>query len=253
MSGERGPRREGRLGLSLAGARAAGAAVVVAIGLLVVGAVCLWILWEPGPAAKSGPATDVILLPGSGLSEIAADLKGAGVIRSGALFMAAAQAGGASRSLKAGEYLIPSGASLARVLAKIRSGEVVRHMVTIPEGATSAEVAAILDGEPYLKGVAPTPPEGSVLPETYAALWGEDRARLLQRMMQARDVLLASLWEHRRAGLPYASPEEAVIIASIVEKETAKPNERPLIAAVFLNRLAKGMRLQSDPTVIYGL
>jgi UPF0755 protein len=105
----------------------------------------------------------------------------------------------------------------------------------------------------FLTGVAPAPPEGSVLPETYEARRGDERSAVLRRMMDARDRVLAELWAHRREGLPFKSPEEAVILASIVEKETGKPDERPRIAAVFLNRLAKNMRLESDPTVIYGL
>ena len=216
----------------------------------------VWALWSyngPGPVAETGDATTVILRRGAGLPEIASSLERAGVVRSGSIFIAAAQITRAARDLKAGEYEIPSRASASAVLAKIRSGEVVRHQVTIPEGITSDMAVEILTANPVLAGEAPTPPEGAILPETYDVQRGEDRAAVLRRMMDARDKLLAQLWAKRQAGLPFTSPEQAVILASIVEKETGLASERPRIAAVFLNRLAQGMRLESDPTIIYGL
>lgn len=118
---------------------------------------------------------------------------------------------------------------------------------------TSEVVAQILAQSDVLSGVAPTPAEGTVLPETYDVRRGDDRATVLRRMVTAQDRLLASLWADRRPDLPLRSPEQAVILASIVEKETGKASERPKIAAIFLNRLRKGMRLESDPTIIYGL
>jgi UPF0755 protein len=142
---------------------------------------------------------------------------------------------------------------LAKVISEIANGRVVRHFITIPEGMTSEGVMETLTRADFLSGVAPEPPEGAVLPETYEALRGDDRAAVLRRMMDARDRMLAVLWAHRRADLPYKTAQDAVILASIVEKETARPDERPRIAAVFLNRLKAGMRLESDPTVIYGL
>ena len=114
-------------------------------------------------------------------------------------------------------------------------------------------IIEILMAEPSLTGVAAVPPEGSVLPETYEIQRGEDRAAVLQRMIDARDKLLAELWAQRQEGLPISTPEEAVILASIVEKETGVAEERPRVAAVFINRLRQGMRLQSDPTIIYGM
>ena len=216
----------------------------------------LWALWSyngPGPEAKAGQMTSVILRRGAGLPEIASTLERAGVVRSGSVFVAAAQITGAARGLKAGEYEFPSRASAAEVLAKIRAGQVVRHQVTIAEGVTSDMAVEILAANPVLSGDAPTPPEGAILPETYDVQRGEDRAAVVRRMMDARDKLLATLWENRQPGLPFTSPEEAVILASIVEKETGLASERPRIAAVFHNRLARGMRLESDPTIIYGL
>jgi len=142
---------------------------------------------------------------------------------------------------------------MATIMRMIRRGEIVHHLVTIPEGFTSQAVIDTLDGTSILTGSAPIPPEGAVLPETYEVQRGEDRAAVLQRMMDARDQLLAALWAQRRPDLPLTSPEQAVILASIVEKETGLASERPRVAAVFLNRLQKGMKLESDPTVIYGL
>jgi UPF0755 protein len=224
---------------------------VVAIALMLGGLWAMWTYRGPGPEARAGEVSSVVLRRGAGLNEIASSLERAGVIRSGAIFKAAAQVTGAARELKAGEYEFPSGASMARVLDDIRAGRIVRHQVTIPEGATSEMVIEALNREEALTGLAPTPPEGTVLPETYDFHRGEDRAAVLQRMMDARDELLATLWAKRQPGLPITTPEEAVILASIVEKETGVAAERPQVASVFVNRLRKGMRLESDPTIIY--
>jgi UPF0755 protein len=232
---------------------AAAAAATVGAAAVIAFIVALLAYFGPGPAARAGAATTVILPPGASLPEIATDLRRAGAIGSDTLFILAAEATGAARKLKAGEYAFAPHASLASVLSAIAEGRVVRHFVTIPEGITSEAVMETLMRADFLTGVAPAPPEGAVLPETYEARRGDDRAAVLRRMMDARDRLLESLWSHRRADLPYRDPEDAVILASIVEKETAKPDERPRIAAVFLNRLKTGMPLQSDPTVIYGL
>ena len=191
--------------------------------------------------------------PGAGVAEIAATLRHAGIIRSAPLFVTAAQVTRVSHRLKAGEYEFASHDSMATILAKIREGRVVRRFITVPEGVTSEMVTDILMKATYLPGPAPVAPEGAVLPETYEVRRGMDRSAVLQRMMDDRDKLLATLWDRRRPGLPFQTPDQAVILASIVEKETAKPDERPRIAAVFVNRLQKGMRLESDPTIIYGL
>jgi UPF0755 protein len=195
----------------------------------------------------------VILRQGARLPEIAAMLERGRAVSSSALFMAAAQLTGAGRHLKAGEYEFPAHASMAQVIAEIRRGEVVHHMITIPEGLTSEQAVDILMNSEVLTGTAPIPPEGSILPETYEVRRGEDRSAVLQRMMDARDELLRTLWAQRRGDLPLSSPEQAVTLASIVEKETGLAAERPRVAAVFVNRLAKGIRLESDPTIVYGL
>lgn len=224
----------------------------VILGLAVLaGAAFLLLLFGPGPRAAQGPSTTVILAHGRGVPGIARALKRAGVIRSQVLFMVAAKLAGGS--LKAGEYAIRSGESTASIIGDLKAGRVVRHFVTVPEGWTSAMAAAAVDASPVLTGIAPVPPEGAILPETYEVQRGEDRARVIARMQQAQDKLLHQLWAKRKPGLPLATPEQAVILASIVEKETGVAAERPRVAAVFENRLKAGMRLESDPTVIYGV
>ena len=135
----------------------------------------------------------------------------------------------------------------------IRAGKIVRHLVTIPEGLSSAQVADILNSNPVLKGDAPVAPEGSIMPQTYDVERGQERADVVAEMTAAQSKLVAKLWADRRPGLPYKTKEQALAMASIIEKETALPAERPHVASVYLNRLAKGMRLESDPTIIYGI
>jgi UPF0755 protein len=236
--------------LAIVGSSAAVTAAVV-LGLALAWG--LWTYYGPGPAARQGAETIVILRRGAGVREIGATLDNAGVIGSPAIFTAAAQLTGAAGELKAGEYRIASRSSLRRVLDDVRNGRVVRRFVTIPEGVTSETVVAILGANPVLEGVVSAPPEGSVLPETYQVERGDDRAAVLKRMMDSQEALLAQLWAKRQAGLPFDTPEEAVTLASIVEKETAVASERPRVAAVFVNRLRRGMRLESDPTIIYGI
>lgn len=243
MSGTRRPSRR-TLGFA-----ALGAAVLAAL-LVLAG---LWSYQGPGPAAKAGPVTVVVLERGSGLSEIARTLEGAGAISSAGLFSVMARLTGAAAELKAGEYEFASRTPMAKVLADIRAGKVVRHMVTIPEGWTSEMAAEAVNRQPVLVGFAEAPPEGSILPDTYQVQRGDDRTEVIARMRKARDELLAELWPKRQPGLPFDTLDEAVILASIVEKETGVAAERPRVAAVFVNRMRAGMRLESDPTIIYGV
>ncbi|MGC1302926.1 MAG: endolytic transglycosylase MltG [Caulobacteraceae bacterium] len=231
----------------------ASALVVLIVAILAFGALSLWIYKGAGPKARSGTGTTVILRKGAGVSEIAADLQQAGVIRSAPLFLAAAQVTGKAHGLKAGEYAFPSGASLAQVILRIHRGEVVHHRVTIPEGVTSQQVADILMHADVLVGAVAAPAEGSILPETYEVVRGEQRSAVLQRMTEARDRLLAVLWAKRRSGLPFTDVNQAVTLASIIERETALDDERPKVAAVYINRLRQGMKLEADPTVIYAV
>ena len=225
--------------------------VVLALLALVAS---LAVMHAPGPRGGGDPrGTDVVLRKGAGLQEIAATLERAHVVGSAPIFSAAAKLTGVARRLKPGEYLFPPRASLSAVLARIRAGDIVHHRITIPEGWSSQQVMDVLRASTLLTGDAPTPPEGAILPETYDIVRGESRSAVLGRMMDAREHVLADLWSHHRAGLPFTGAEQAVVLASIVEKETALPAERPRVAAVYVNRLQQGMPLQADPTLIYGL
>ncbi|WP_298126908.1 endolytic transglycosylase MltG [Brevundimonas sp.] len=223
---------------------------VFLIAVLIAG----WsIFYAPGPSARAGDQTVVTLPSGAGVSAIAQQLKQAGVIRSTDMFKAAVTLTGADRRLRAGEYEVPSGASLRTVVSLLVSGRVVRHFVTLPEGWSSAQAVDILMKNPILTGEVEVPPEGSLWPETYEVTRGESRAAVIRRMRLAHDRNLAELWAQRGPSTVVSTPEEAVILASIVEKETAVAAERPRVAAVFSNRLRIGMRLESDPTIVYGI
>ena len=170
------------------------------------------------------------------------------------LFKAAARVHDLAPSLRAGEFAIPENASLIAILRVLRDGKPLLRFVTIPEGLTVAQAMRLVDAAPVLEGgVTLDPDEGALLPETYAYERGEARDAVVRRMMSAHDEALAALWPDRAGDLPFDTQEQAVILASIVEKETAVAEERPRVAAVFVNRLRRGMRLQSDPTIIYGL
>jgi UPF0755 protein len=237
------------LGRRLAIMAASGLATL-ALALMIFGLWGLWVFSAPGP---SGHPTMVVLRHGASLPEIAAQLEDQQVVRSASVFVAAAQISGTARRLKAGEYDFKAHASIADVLGDIRQGRIVRHFVTVPEGRTSQQAVDILMANPVLTGSVAAPPEGALLPETYEVQRGEDRAAVMQRMINARDKLLAQLWPKRRPGLPFKTVDEAMTMASIVEKETSVAAERPHVAAVYINRLRKGMRLEADPTIVYGL
>lgn len=199
------------------------------------------------------PEVVVIVPGGAGLRNVAHILQDAGAITSSEIFVWGTRMSGAASQLRAGEYLLVGPASMADIRDKILNGETLQHRLTIPEGTTSGQVAALLAAAETLAGKLSEPPgEGTLLPETYYFSRGDDRAELLARMRKNQQDLLDALWLERAADFPFPGVEEAVILASIVEKETALPAERPMIARVFLNRLRKRMRLQSDPTVIYG-
>ncbi|MEM9838983.1 MAG: endolytic transglycosylase MltG [Pseudomonadota bacterium] len=170
------------------------------------------------------------------------------------LFYYYGRATGLGEDLRSGEFVIPAGASIKEIAVILREADPLLRFVTIPEGRTVQQAIAILDEAPMLTGsVSAAPKEGDLLPETYAYERGESRDVLLGRMVTAHNELLDNLWPQRTDDLPFDTKEQAIILASIVEKETALPEERPRVAAVFVNRLRKRMRLQSDPTIIYGL
>ncbi len=215
-----------------------------------------WVIWTyrgPGPSARQGAITDVVLPRGASTGQIANALKASGVIASREVFYLAAKLGGAGRRLKAGEYEFRGGETMAEVLSDIAQGKVVKRFVAVPEGFTSDMAADAVRAYPVLTGPLETPPEGSILPDSYQVERGEDRTEVVGRMRAARDALLAQLWAGRDPNVPLKTPEAAVTLASVVEKETGIPAERPRIAAVFENRLRTGMKLESDPTVIYGI
>lgn len=207
-----------------------------------------------GPRARAGAETLVALPRGTGLKVIAAKLEAAGVITNARIFEIAVRLSGDSVKLKAGEFSIPSQASMADVAEILKSGKSVFYRFTAAEGLTSAQIVRLLEADPVLVGdVTVIPGEGTLLPETYLFHRGSTRDEVLADMTEAMTKALVPLWEDRADELPYDSMKDAVILASIVEKETGIAAERPRIAAVFVNRLDRGMRLQSDPTIIYGL
>ena len=214
-------------------------------------------LWGEQRFRANGPHAEpkiVLLQSGESLAQITRKLARAGVVAPGWLFHAGVRVAGRARALKAGEYAIPARASMADIMALLVSGKVVQHQLTIPEGWRVPEIMARLAATEPLSGPLPAAPrEGSILPETYLFIRGESRADLLARMQAAQKRLLRELWPVRAPDLPLANPWEAVILASIVERETSVAAERPRVAGVFVNRLRKGMRLQSDPTVRYAL
>ena len=193
--------------------------------------------------------------PRMGLLEIADLLRHEGVIDQGnAVFIGGVIALKARSDLKFGEYLFPKHASLHDVLETMVEGKVVQHSVTVAEGLTSEQIVQLLQENNFLTGAVNTVPrEGSLLPGTYNESRGNTREGLLQRMQAAQQRALKEIWDHRSPDLPLKTPEQLVILASIVEKETGRPEERTRVAAVFVNRLKQKMKLQSDPTIIYGL
>ena len=201
----------------------------------------------PGPLAE--PAQ--LVVPRGGTETIAGALLRAGVIADARAFALAAWATRADGPLRAAEFAFPAAASLEQVLEVLRRARPVQRRLTIPEGLTARQIAALLERAEGLTGAAPGMAEGAILPETYAYQWGEDRAGLVRRAESAMASALAAAWADRAEGLPLATPREALILASIVERETALPEERPRVAGVFVNRLRRGMPLQSDPTVAY--
>ena len=215
------------------------------------------VLWGYGQYKRSGPSTadiTVIIEHGTGIDVIARELNQAGVLANPLIFRIAARLAARENPPKAGEFAFPAGITPEGVLRHLQGGKTVVRRVTFPEGLTTAEIIAQLAVTEGLTGVVGRlPDEGALLPETYHFSFGDGRPEIVNRMAGAMADLLANLWQDRPSGFPLKTPADALTLASIVEKETAKPSERPRIAAVFLNRLKKGMRLQSDPTVVYGL
>ncbi|HSK39598.1 MAG TPA: endolytic transglycosylase MltG, partial [Arenibaculum sp.] len=233
-------------------ARIAAASLAVVLTLAAGGAFGLYrTLSVEGPLEAE---TLVVIPRGAGLVSIAGKLAEAGVVDRRWKVSLAARVHRPEQSLKAGEYAFPAGVSVFGALDIIRDGRTVIRRFTVPEGLTSAQVVELLEREAALAGDAPpVPSEGSLLPETYHFSHGDLRSDLIGRMQAKMEETLVELWDGRAPHSPAGTPEEAVVLASIVEKETSVPQERAKVAGVFANRIARGMRLQSDPTVVYAL
>jgi UPF0755 protein len=209
-------------------------------------------LEAPGPLQED----KVVNIPTrSGMSDIADTLQREGVIDNNRwAFIGAVFALKARSDLKPGEYQFQKNASLRDVIGTIVDGKVVQHAITIPEGLTSEQIVGRLtDNDIFAGSVHEIPREGTLLPETYKFPRGTTRDQVIARMQQAQKRLVAEVWEHRNPDIPVKTPEQLVTLASIIEKETGKADERSRVAAVYVNRLRQKMKLQSDPTIIYGL
>ena len=230
--------------------------LAVLVGLAVVLAIAGW-LYVHGQFDTPGPARGertVFLPPGQSAFDIADRLEEAGVIDDPVLFVAGLWIEDKQHSLKAGEYLFEALVTPRGVMEKLVAGDTITHRFTVTEGMTSAEVVAALNAAPVLLGeIAAVPAEGSLLPETYHYGLGDSRAALIERMQHAMARLVDELWPERDPTVALDDAQQAVVLASIVEKETAVADERPVIAGVFLNRLKQGMRLQADVTVVYAV
>lgn len=227
---------------------------LIMLFIFVIGGACYFIKMQldaPGPLRS---ATTVFIPKGEGMNSIATRLRREGVIVDSSLFIAGAMIRQAGRRLQAGEFLFQEQISMDQVLDTLTYGDAILHKITIPEGRTSEQIVALLHEDETLIGdIEQIPPEGSLLPDTYKFVRGTERGDVLERMRKAQTQALQTVWEKRDKGLPLASPHEMVVLASIVEKETGRADERPRVASVFINRLRKSMRLQSDPTIVYGL
>lgn len=222
--------------------------LVLAAVLAIAGAVFLWGWFGSGPLAKD---TNFIVPQGAGLRVIATKLEKEGAIASADGFVMHARVFASDTPVKAGEFRFPAGASAAQILDILQSGDVIRRFVTIPEGMPSILVHERLMKEPLLTGDVPVPEEGTILPESYDFERGEPRKAVLARMQGAMVRTVKELWAKRAPGIAVKTPQEAVTLASIVEKETGKPSERRMVAGLYSNRLKTGMKLQADPTIIY--
>ena len=225
---------------------------LAALGVLALFAalITIWFLWwSPGP--KPGPHT-IVVEEGSSLTSVARQLEKAGAIPgSASTYRIMARLFGSGDPVQAGEFKIPKGTSGSAVLELLQHGRPVQRLITVTEGMPSIIVYEKLAATPYLTGSISVPEEGSLLPDSYGYERGEPRTAVVQRMRAAMTKTLDALWAKRKPTCPVNSKQEAVILASIVEKETGKPSERRTVAGVYCNRLRIGMKLDADPTVIY--
>ncbi len=223
---------------------------VIATALLALAALG-WLLgswWIAGPLAKE---TAFIVPDGSSLAAVATKLEAEGAVASAESFRLRARLFSGGAPIKAGEFMLPKGASPSRILSIIQGDEVLRRFVTVPEGMPSIMVYDRLMANPLLTGSIEVPGEGSVLPDTYEIERGESRQAVLLRMQAAMQRTMAELWAKKAPSAVVKTPLEALALAAIVEKETGKPSERRVVAGLYSNRLRQGIMLQADPTIIY--
>ncbi|MDP3457711.1 MAG: endolytic transglycosylase MltG [Hyphomonas sp.] len=221
------------------------------------GAAAGWV-WFNNELSSPGPLTAETVIrvaPGETLAAVAARLEADGVIKDARLMRLKSRLDGSELEIKTGEYIIDEGASVRQVLSILIEGRALLHKITLPEGRTTAQLMKLIENDKLLEGDMPEvlPEEGTLLPDTYMFHRGMTRVQLIEKMQKAQADLLEELWPVRQEGLPITTPAEAVILASVVEKETGRPDERDEVAALFTTRLKRGMRLQSDPTIIYGI
>ncbi|MGB3753477.1 MAG: endolytic transglycosylase MltG [Parerythrobacter sp.] len=223
----------------------------VAAGVAALLLVAAWAAWGWYGAAQIEEDTNFNVPTGSSLTSVANSLEEKGLIASADAFLLRAKLLGGSDTIQAGEFGLTAGMSQSAMLAAFQGGDVIRRFVTIPEGLPSIMVYERLMAEELLTGEIPVPVEGSVLPDTYDFERGEDRAAVLARMQAAMQNYLAEAWPKRKTGIAVDNVKDAVILASIVEKETGLASERRMVAGLYSNRVKKGMFLQADPTIIY--
>lgn len=228
-----------------------GILVLFAVAVVAIAGIAGWFVSGWYAASAIDEDTAFIVPSGASLTSTAAKLEEEGLIGSADAFLLRAKILGGGDPVKAGEFMLPAGSSPASILNTLQHGEVIRRMVTIPEGLPSVMVHERLMAEPLLTGEVDVPAEGSVLPDSYDFERGESRANVLARMQQAMSDFLAAEWPKRDADIPVKTVEEALSLAAIVEKETGVPSERRMVAGLYSNRLKVGMRLQADPTIIY--
>jgi UPF0755 protein len=227
---------------------------VVIVGGVAVGGGLLYAKTQFDRPGRLESARSISIERGTNLNAIADLLQKNGAISSKWLFIIGVYLNRQQGNLKAGEYQVDAHASMREIMEAMVSGRGILYSISLPEGLTSEQIVNRLNNEEILVGdIREVPPEGSLLPETYKFTRGDTRQNLLNRMRRDRDRVVTEVWNRRAPDLPISSPEEMVILASIVEKETALADERSRVAAVFINRLRLNMRLQSDPTVVYGL
>ncbi len=222
-------------------------ALALVFGLAAMGVLVLWV---HAPAEREADAI-IIVSPGDSLSTIGRKVEAEGIVAHRGFFRLAALF--ASRPLKTGEYFIPAEMSIVDIARRMYIRRVIQHPVAIPEGLTVREIADLLKANPLLAGAMPKAAEGALMPETYYVERGSSRAALVKRMRAERSKTLARLWDGRAKDLPFSTQAEAVVLASIVQKEASSEEEMPRVAAVFINRLRQGVKLQADPTVIYAV